>query len=88
MGKSRYVIHCALTLGLTTVGALDVLYHIFNWNAQPESLLFRFFSSTITGIWTGFYTWKHWEATYEKALLEASAGGHALPHNQVKQVSN
>jgi hypothetical protein len=39
MGKSRYVVHTALTFGLTTVGMSDVLNHVFGGGARSDSLL-------------------------------------------------
>ena len=88
-GKSRFIWRSALTLGLTVAAVSDVFHHIFG--GETNNLLFTAISYTIVGLLTGSFAWDSWETKYKKALkahIEAASSGHALPHSNVKQVSN
>jgi hypothetical protein len=88
-GKSRFIWRGALTLGVTAAAVSDVFHHISG--GETDNLLFIAISYTIVGIVTGSFAWDSWETKYKKALkahVEASSSGRALPHRDVKQVSN
>ena len=86
-GKSRFIWRSALTLGLTVAAVSDVFHHV-GFGGESESLLFKGIAYTVAGAIGASVTWNSQEKKYKKALLEAQSSGHALPHHDVKQVSN
>jgi len=86
-GKSRFIYRYALTLGLTVAAVSDVSKHV-GFGGESESLLFKGIFYAAAGAIGASFTWDSWERKYKKALLEAQSSGHALPHRNVKQVSN
>ena len=86
-GKSRFIWRSALTLGLTVAAVSDVS-HQLGFGGESENLLLKGIFYAAAGAIGASVTWDSWERKYKKALLEAQSSSHALPHRDVKQVSN